>query len=625
MKPIGVAIGAALVTLAGCETPTSESGAAAQALIAETQQRFALEQHDFRGRMDPAVQQPRASRRMPILAPQPTAELVVAGGRIRRAEPARLAASSGLRASERIALVEPSSGVAVSVALQDATDAPAELASGYVVYRGGYRAGADVIHQVGLDRHEDFVLFAQPPSESVVRYQLELGDQVAGLRLVENILELLDRDGIPQLRMNRPYAVDATGRRHLATVAVEGCAYDQSPQAPFYRDVTAPGASACSVAVAWDGSVGAYPLVLDPVWTTTGSMTSPREGHGMALLTTGDVLAAGGSDGNDILATAEVYSVSAGAWAATASLPDGGRYGAQVLSPGANISTLGDPVYLGGFRGLDTITNITAVERYNVGSGTWSTLTPSLTGRNGHAAALYATSSGAVRMMVTGGYNTASAILASGELGTGTGAWTSTTYGGSSFKRTNHTLTRLNNGRLLMTGGYGGSQSNSFLASGRIFNPSNGNWNGGGNLGTGRKDHTATLLNDGRVLLAGGIGSGFVALTSAEVSDATGGSFTTLTSTLSVARGGHTATKLGDGTVVLVGGMDSAGNVLNSAERFDPTTNTFSLFGTPGSSARLFQDTTLLNDGRALLCGGLTTLTSGTPTASCEFFDITAD
>lgn len=196
-----------------------------------------------------------------------------------------------MRASERIALLEPSSGVSVSVALQDATDAPGELASGYVVYRGGYKAGADVIHQVGLDRHEDFVLFAQPPSESVVRYQIELGDKVAGLRLVENILELLDRDGIPQLRMNRPYAVDASGVRHQATVALDGCAYDQNPQPPFYRDVTAPGASVCSIAVAWDGSA-AYPLVLDPVWTTTGSMTSPREGHAMALLTTGDVPAA---------------------------------------------------------------------------------------------------------------------------------------------------------------------------------------------------------------------------------------------------------------------------------------------------------------------------------------------
>lgn len=85
MKPIGVAIGAALVTLAGCEAPTSDSGAAAHALLAETQQRFALQQHDFRGRMDPAVQQPRASRRVPVLAPQTAAQLIVAAGRIHRA------------------------------------------------------------------------------------------------------------------------------------------------------------------------------------------------------------------------------------------------------------------------------------------------------------------------------------------------------------------------------------------------------------------------------------------------------------------------------------------------------------------------------------------------------------
>lgn len=616
-------------SLVGCQAPDENesliASSEAVAVFTDVQQRFAVAHVDYRSRNDPRPMRAQPTRRVAVLAPQRDVDLRVLGGRVVRNEASRFVVSSGLTAQERVEITDLASGAAVGVKLLHATAARAELVDGYLVYRGGHGSGADVVHQLGRARHEDFVIFRAPPVDTTVRYQLELGQKIAGLRMIDSVVELLDQDGVPRLRMNRPYTVDAAGERKLATVAIEGCQYDQNPQAPFYRDVTAPGASACTLAVAWDGAAAAYPVLLDPVWTAATSMVSPREGHGMSLLTTGDVLAAGGSDGTDIIATAEVYSVSANAWAATASLPDGARYGGKVVTPGATVTTLGAPIFIGGYRGFDTPVNVTAVERYEVGTGTWTTLTPSLVGRNGHTATVYATGSGSVQIMVTGGYNTTSQILSSGERGTGAGSWTATTYGGATLRRTNHTVTRLQSGRLLMAGGYGGGSSDQYLSTCRLFNNSLNSWGSTATLGAARKDHTATLMPDGRVLVAGGVGAGDAVLDTAEIYTPSPAGWAPTVNPMSFQRAGHAAVALTDGTVLLAGGSDATGAVLDSAEVFDPTVDDFFLFGDTAFSPRVFHDMTLLNDGRVLLCGGLTTFTSGTPTATCEMYDATAD
>lgn len=96
-----------------------------------------------------------------------------------------------------------------------------------------------------------------------------------------------------------------------------------------------------------------------------------------------------------------------------------------------------------------------------------------------------------------------------------------------------------------------------------------------------RCNHTATLLNDGRVLITGGVSTaGGAALSTAEIYSPLTNIFAALPNAMRAARAGHTATRLADGTVLLVGGRtadaDDAPYAEPQAETFNPATNTFS-------------------------------------------------
>jgi trimeric autotransporter adhesin len=175
-----------------------------------------------------------------------------------------------------------------------------------------------------------------------------------------------------------------------------------------------------------------------------------------------------------------------------------------------------------------------------------------------------------------------------------TPTWTAT--GSLTTARYVHTATLLPNGTVLVAGGL----NNSGLWSAEIYNPATGTWTATGNLTTARYAHTATLQPNGTVLVAGGYNDGAFAV--AEIYNPATGTWTA-TGSLTTARYYHTATLLPNGTVLVAGGISSSGSYLSSAEIYNPATGTWTATGSL-TTARFIQTATLLFNGTVLVSGG---------------------
>ena len=204
--------------------------------------------------------------------------------------------------------------------------------------------------------------------------------------------------------------------------------------------------------------------------------------------------------------------------------------------------------------------------------------------------------------------------LASAELfDPASGSFTKT--GTMASPRTLHTATLLGNGKVLVVGGDSGNGFSSPLATAEIFDISTGMFTPTGNMVSARAGHTATLLANGKVLVAGGSSGD-----AAELFDPATGEFTA-TGSMETSRTNATATLLKNGDVLVTGGDDASGNPVATAELFDPTTGMFTPTGSM-SVARAWHTATLLASGEVLVTGGRS-LSGGntTTTATAELFD----
>jgi hypothetical protein len=176
----------------------------------------------------------------------------------------------------------------------------------------------------------------------------------------------------------------------------------------------------------------------------------------------------------------------------------------------------------------------------------------------------------------------------------GTGAFG---YAGSlNVGRSGHTATLLQNGTVLIAGG--GSDNTA-----EIYDPAAGTFTYTGNLSSALTNHSATLLNDGTVLIAGGDNYLSMSVATAQIYAPTSGTFTA-TGSLVARRESHTATLLSSGKVLIAGGSDAqTGLVLSSAEQYDPVAKTFSVTGSL-ASGRSNDTATLLTNGQVLIPGG---------------------
>jgi phospholipase C len=188
----------------------------------------------------------------------------------------------------------------------------------------------------------------------------------------------------------------------------------------------------------------------------------------------------------------------------------------------------------------------------------------------------------------SGGYSQTAEIF---DPVTGTSVYT----GSMSVPRIQHSATLLPNGKVLIAGG----EINDPTGPAELYDPTTGTFSLTGSLTTRRMGHTATLLRNGMVLLVGQGGPGMGQDFSAELYDPATESFTS-TGSMSVPRLGHAATLLQSGNVLVTGGT-----IDTLAEIYDPNTGSFSTTGSMNASRPEGRTTgTLLPNGNVLIAGG---------------------
>jgi hypothetical protein len=273
-----------------------------------------------------------------------------------------------------------------------------------------------------------------------------------------------------------------------------------------------------------------------------------RANHTATVLTDGSILVCGGTDGTRILDSCELYDRRLNEWIIISTMTIPRAYHRATLLPNGNV------LISGGQTQLSNIISIT------------------------NTSEIYYPS---VRKFVrTGDMNTNKML---------------------------HTQTLLHNGNVLVTGGVGGTESGNYLDSAEIFITTANLWISVSNLNNRRSEHTATLLKNGNVFIAGGINETGSPLNTTEIFVSTKNAFDQ-GPPLPVALKGHTANLLKSGDVIIAGG--TTGLYINTnIFIYNPTNNSITkLLTYKPNDLMLFPRTNhksiLLPNGNIIISGG---------------------
>ena len=369
-------------------------------------------------------------------------------------------------------------------------------------------------------------------------------------------------------------------------------------------------------------------LILDDpaaCWQETAPLHVARVAHSATLLLDGRVLVAGGM--GEAGTSAEIYDPSSGRWMAAAPLHlSRVMHTATRLVDGRVLVVGGHGTYL---PATGTYTIDGTAEIYDPVADTWTSVPGPLTPRDSFSATLLVDG----QVLVVGGIDAWDNVLGTCELyDPATGQWTET---GSLpdpgvrrrspyWYRWAHTATSLADGRVLLAGGFADDEWFYTVGEAELYDPATGLWTAAGRLTTARAYHTASLLPDGRVMVAGGdwrtcpSGCDDITVATTEVYDPRANAWSAGPQML-MPRSFHAATPLRDGSLLLVGGGRSASGIPDSSMVLLGAAEESPTPAAPWAAApslrkpRYGHTATLLGDGSVLVVGGSADTRYGTP------------
>lgn len=306
-----------------------------------------------------------------------------------------------------------------------------------------------------------------------------------------------------------------------------------------------------------------------PAWQASTALPGPRGNHTVTQLPDGKLLIAGGSNGPNVLASALLFDPAGQAFTETGSLFDARDLHSATLLPNGRV------LVAGGFTTNATSTGPTrSAELYLPEIGRWIRTQDMPFAADNHAAVLLADGN----VLVTGGY-TGGVYLSSAAIYYSTsGAWAP--IPDMPTRRALHTATLLQDGRVLVAGGI---NQTGVLCSAVLYDPNSPtHWAAAADIGGAAclraHSHSANLLKDGRVLVAGG-NDGFGETSLSQIYDPVSNLWSASAIPMNVPRFSHTALTLPNGIVLVAGGAQSLGNALASVETFSAGASSWQIVG----------------------------------------------